>query len=282
MSNRYRRQGPTWHELWSVIRRFAARAVRPCVRGLIAVTILALLAFAGLKAWEMIRQLPHFDLTDIEIKPVAHLTRTQILEACGLDETVNFFEFDRASALKNVREFPWVSDVDITLELPNHITIDVTERKAAGILVLGELLLIDANGHPFAHATKVTPDLPLITGVDPDVFKPDDQYTAERITTGLAIARMYNEGPFAKSRPLSDVCLAQGERYELNLGETRVSLGKKDIPEKLERTYAILDHLARHKLDADYILLSESHPRAIVSEKPVSGRALTTAQEAKE
>ncbi len=286
MSNRYKRQGITWFDVWSAIKRFAIRAVRPCVRGLIICGILFVAALGCIKAYEMIRQLPHFDLTEIELNPIAHLTRDQILEACGLDQTVNIFEFDKASATKNILEFPWVAEVEIKTDLPNRVSIHVTEREAAGILVLGELFLIDKNGHPFAQAKKKLTNLPLITGLDPETFdpetfKPKDPYTAERIVQGLSIAQMYTQSPFAKTWPLSDVCLAEGERYELHLGETRVALGKKNLPEKLERTYAILDHLARHKLDANYILLSEAHPRAIVSEKPISGRALNPTQEAR-
>ena len=84
----------------------------------------------------------------------------------------------------------------------------------------------------------------------------------------LALARLYARTELSRTRPLSDIALTAGNRYDLHLGTTRVSLGRGEFPSKLDRTEAILKSLKSRNMDAEYILFSEDYQRAIVKEKP--------------
>lgn len=256
------------------MKRFAPRLPR-LLKFLFLFIFFAIIAlFLIYKAALFIQQHPHFHLTEIEINETHYLDREQILQAIDLEKDTSFFTFDVKAAEKNLLEFPWVIDAKVATELPNRLTIHITEREAAAILVSDTQFLVDSLGVPFAYPTANQPKhLPLITGLSSADLENNKDYSRERIMNALALARIYERSELAQTRPLSDIALTASDRYDLHIGKTRVSLGSGDFPVKLARAEAILKHLKDRNLDAEYILLSEDHQRAIVKEKPLSHRS---------
>ncbi len=271
MSNRFTRHEN--HRILDALKRTRPYLLKALKYSFFIVFFAVIAAFLLYKAALFVQQLPHFQLTQIEISPTRYLEKEQILQAIGLDKESNYFQFDTQSATQSLLSFPWITSARITTELPNKMVISITEREAAGILVSESLYLVDSLGVPFAHpSVNQAPKLPLITGLSNADLENDSNYSRERIMNALALARMYERTNLAKTRPLSDIALTAGDQYDLHLGKTRVSLGKGNFAIKLARTEAILNALKDRNLDAEYILLSENHPRAIVKEKPLSNR----------
>ena len=139
--------------------------------------------------------------------------------------------------------------------------IDVTERHAAAVAVIGGLYLIDDKGHPFKHATLEEADGQIVvTGISRPEYAalPGASEAAFREALGLFAAYQHpdslamtslgttrNGGSPAARPPLSEVHIDPHAGFSLFLydGGGEIRLGRAGIADKLPRLDEILAEL---------------------------------------
>lgn len=89
-----------------------------------------------------------FKITKIEVSGNSIYSAEEIISASGIEEGDNLFFINRiAAGSRVVVKLPYVESVKISRSLPNLITIEVTESKAAGCVEAGgELWSISSSG----------------------------------------------------------------------------------------------------------------------------------------
>jgi cell division septal protein FtsQ len=274
---RNRRRG----EIWRLLRDAfvgAARAVRwrflRLRRLLVLAGAAALLVVTVRAAWNAARRSPYFLIRQIDVGAVAHVDGDELVRMIGLDRPTSIFAFDASAAERTLATHPWIQRVTVEKHLPDAVRIEVTPRVPAAVVAMSGLYLVDAAGQPFVHPEpEQVKDLPLITGLTRPEYEADPEGSRARLVTAMSLARLYQATPMAASRPLGSVHLAPGERYELMLGRTRVSLGRDEHRRKLMDLARVLEKLKSRNMDAAYILLDEAGQRAIVKEIPVETAA---------
>ena len=144
-----------------------------------------------------------------------------------------------------VASHPWVASARVRRELPSALAIDVTERSAAAVAVLGALYLIDESGHPFKRATLDEADgLVSLTGISRQQYAAFRDASAAAYREALAILDEYRS-PDSSSRPrppLSEIHIDPHYGFSLVLydGGAEIRLGRGDYTDKLERLDRIL------------------------------------------
>ncbi len=271
--NRYREAGRVAQVAGAPARATAAvwRWLRP---GLVPLLVLVSLGGLGFAGWRAVIDSPYFTVRFVEGDATAHLTRERIVELTGLDRPTSIFRFDESAATEALLAERWVATANVTRTLPDRVSVQIEERRPAGVVVIGELFLTDDRGRPFVKPSKgEAAGLPLVTGLSRAEWSADREAAAARIRAALALARSYGRLPLAALRPLSDVRLGPGGRMELMLGQTRVAMGRGDFDSKLLRLVEIDRSMRKRKMDASYVLLSDDLKRAIVMEKPLDTQA---------
>ena len=275
--NRFR-SGRLLGALGAPVRAFAATVSRMRT-GLAPLLVLALLVAGGVVGYRAVIDSPYFVVRVVEVQPSAHLTRARIIELLGLTGPTSVFRFDETAATEALLAERWVAHATVTRKLPDRVTVHIEERDAAGVVVMGELFLVDDEGRPFVKPGRdEAQGLPLVTGLSRAEWSADQDAASARIRSALALARSYERSPVALKRRLSDVRLAPGGRMELMLGPMRVAMGSAGFGEKLIRLDAIDRSLRERNLDAAYVLLSDDLKRAIVMEKPLAQQKSASAR----
>lgn len=250
-----------------MLARSAWRVARPI---LVAGLVIGSLSGLGVAAWHAVLRSPYFVIRQIDAEGSTHLTRDEVIARVGLESPVNVFRFEVGTAEDALLAHPWVATAEIEKSLPGQVTIRYEERRPEGVVVLGALYLVDGTGEPFAQPTPTeAAGLPIITGLDRTTYEADPTHAHERIRDALAVARLYQQSPLARRRPLSDVHMGDGGRTELLVGRTRVVIGRERFKHKLDLLARIFDQLETRKVDASYILMSSDDRRAIVKEIPL-------------
>lgn len=275
--NRYQAPGGAVRVLGAPARATGAlwRWLRPGLAPMLVVASLAGLGFAG---WRAVIDSPYFTVRVVEVDATLHLPRERIVELLGLDRPTSIFRFDETSATEVLLQERWVATARVVRTLPDKVSVEIEERRPAGVVVIGELFLVDDDGHPFVKPGRgEAAGLPLVTGLSRAQWSADRDASAARVRAALALARSYQRLPLSTLRPLSDVHIGAGGRMELMLGRTRVTMGRHDFEEKLVRLVEIDRSLRKRNMDASYVLLSDDLKRAIVMEKPLDTQASTMA-----
>lgn len=127
---------------------------------------LALFAVLSILVYDVFTQSPYFNAKNIEIQGNSRLSAQDVLDQAGLNLGDNILSVSLKKVQDSVTAHPWVAKAKVRRNLPDKMTITVTEREAIAVLDLGEAFLMDAQGEIFKRFEAADPrDLPIITGL---------------------------------------------------------------------------------------------------------------------
>jgi len=255
-----------------------ARRLWIVVKGLAALAALAGAVYAGRLVVQHVVASPRFALAELRIGPTTHVDRAELVARAGVTLGDRLLALDTDAVAARLARHPWIVAARVRRELPATLVIDVTERHAAAVAVVGGLYLVDDAGHPFKRATLDEADgLIVLTGVSRDqyaglrdaseaafrealalyaAYQHPDSLAAARHGTASA-ASGGNGGPAraagTSGRPaLSEIHIDPRNGFSLFLydGSGAIRLGRGDIADKLARVDEILADLGPTGLSA--------------------------------
>lgn len=133
-------------------------------------------------------QSPVFRVKEVRVQGNNQLSREQILALAGLEKGVNIFKANLAQAQSKLALNPIVKQVTISRHFPATIVIDLTERKAIGLMANpGHFIAVGEDGYCLALVNNLASiNLPIITGAKPTNAMPGQSIGDERLKAALA------------------------------------------------------------------------------------------------
>ncbi|MDZ4695246.1 MAG: FtsQ-type POTRA domain-containing protein [Deltaproteobacteria bacterium] len=199
----------------------------------------------------------HFSVRSISINATAQVTRQEIETMGGVAVGDRLLSVDPDAVAARIAAHPWVSEVQVRRHLPAILDVQVIERKAAAVVNLDGLYLVDERGHPFKRATTTEAiGLVVLSGLERERFASVPQVVEAVYREALSILRTYYAIP---SRPeLSEVVIDAASGYSLILldGGGQIRLGREHYGEKLARFDKILEALQKNLTEMNRSALS--------------------------
>jgi cell division protein FtsQ len=200
---------------------------------------------------------PRFSLREIRVGPTTHVSRDDIVARSGVSLGSRLLALDTDQVAARLTRHPWIAAARVRRELPAALVIEVTERHAAAVAVIGGLYLLDERGHPFKHATLDEADgHVVVTGITRAEYAGLPRASEGAFREALALFAEYqrsdsrveviNRGTQAVPRPaLSEVHIDPHTGFSLFLydGGAEIRLGRGDVAPKLVRLDKILGEL---------------------------------------
>lgn len=260
-----RGRGPTLKERATAQLERLRRAMRIVLRTLWralpfvgGAAMMALLPTAVIYGYRYVRTSPHFRVSQVEVTGHSNVKVEDVLEIAGLQDGPSLLDVDLDAIRASLEQHPWIRSAKVDRELPDRVTIALSEREPAALLALGSLYLVDKRGVPFK---RVEPGeqfvLPVLTGLSLDDLSPDSpserRGLAEKlIKDALAVLDHWRRGPLGRRidadevnmDPLFGHSIVLGQGSAIATGAT-VHLGFGNIQEKLSRLETILADAAR-------------------------------------
>jgi len=228
------------------------------VRGAVAVTAVALLVAVLALLERHIKTSKSFAIEQIEVTGNEQLTNAQVLRAAGLAVGQNVFAVGPEQARANLLREPWIEAADVRRRLPGRFSIEVRERHAVALLASGQLQLVSDEGVVFKPLEPNDPsDLPVISGLDPNLRTQDEQALSSSLLDAVALLHAYQDAGLARREPISEIHVDNDRGLSLYVGSDAmyVRLGKGPFRQKLERMREVLTRLAKDKARAAYVYL---------------------------
>lgn len=201
-----------------------------------------------------------FQIQDVSVEGCQNADAEVILEAAGYrGPTTNVFSIDPNDAAKAIVEAePWVVSARVDRSPINRsLRVVVEERSVHGIVLLGELMLVDEDGRPFKSLEgEQGLDMPVITGLgdSAEALVSEDR---RRIQEAMAITQLYEEVGVSEIERLAevDVDVVAGFTLVTESEGVRVILGDGHIRRRLERLKEVFRELRRQKIKVSSIRL---------------------------
>jgi cell division protein FtsQ len=215
------------------------------VRTFAAAAVSAALSLGAWQAWRWATTAGTFALEEVRVTGLAHAGQAELLQRSGLNLGDNLFRIDLARAARAMETHPWVSSVRLDRRFPRTLLATVTEHRAAALVQLGGLYLLDEQGKLFKRATAEDGlDLPLITGLSRERF----QEQQLRLFGALHLLDTWQASGFSVAA-ISEVRLDEdgGTTLFAHDGDAvqQVRVGASDVSLKLKRLQQIRAALAR-------------------------------------
>ncbi len=225
-------------------------------RPLIALIAALVIIIIGVVIWE------YFGVEDVTITGNTQYTDEEIEDMVmtgplGHNSLYLYFRYNNRS----VRDVPFIERMDVTIDSPTAVTINVYEKAIAGyVKYLGRFMYFDRDGIIVESSTEMVPDIPFVTGLDFDdcvLYAPLPLKNAEVFSTILALTQLFEKYEINPDRIFFDDDL----NVTLYFYKARVVIGNMDnIDEKMMKLKSVLNsilglsgelHLENYSLDKD-------------------------------
>jgi cell division protein FtsQ len=223
--------------------------VGAALRTLAAAAVSAALSLGAWEGWRWATASDAFALREIRFTGLVHAREAELIQRSGLVVGENLFRLDLARAARSVRGHPWVASATLERRLPGAVVASIVEHRAAALVQLGGLYVLDEEGRLFKRAAPEDAlDLPILTGLSREAWAeraPEEQL---RLFGALHLLDTWQASGFSVSA-LSEVRLDDGGGFTVfahdGIAVQEVRLGSTDVSLKLQRLAQVRAALAR-------------------------------------
>jgi cell division protein FtsQ len=211
---------------------------------------------------------PRFAVAAVDVVGNERRSADVIVGESGIAIGANVFVLDLDAARARLLADPWIAEAALARRLPGTVLVQVTERKPAAVVAMGDTLLANGDGEPFKKLEPDDPiDLPLVTGLPPDSMEVDREGTMRTIRRAIDLAAEYENGTLAKRIPLGEVHVQPDGAFLLVVGSDAMELilGSPPFRRKLDQAARVVAELDKRGAKADAIMLdNDARPERVV------------------
>jgi len=182
-------------------------------------------------------------IRELRFEGLSRATAQELLELSPAQRGDHLLAVDPALVEDALRRHPWVASAEVRRALPPALEIRIVERRAAAIVDLGALYLVDTSGEVFKRARPGDGlDLPVVTGLGREGWI-DRRAEAEPLLHGaLALLDRWKERGLDRRAPVSEIHVSADYGTTLWVGPEgmEIRLGQGSLPEKLTRLERVL------------------------------------------
>ena len=258
----------------AVSRRRVSSRIGWAVKAACLVVLVA--GLAALSAW-YVRSSPHFDLSgpdSVMLTGNHFVSQADIASAIGAGAEPNLFRLSLDDARREIEAIPWVQSASLRRVFPNHLQVEVTERKPVAYVNTGAgLNLVDREGVLLEKPPEAAFDFPVVTGIDSSMSTADrkarlalfDRFEQELKSQVGGAGWLVSEVDLSDDGDLKAL-LVQGRETIL------VHFGNRDFGERFRTFLALLPQIESAAPNVDSVDL-RYRGQAVVSPKPPESAA---------
>jgi cell division protein FtsQ len=194
----------------------------------------------------------------VRFEGLARVSETELRELSPVREGDHLFLSDLEGAEAALRRHPWIASVEVRRAFPPALVVSVQERRAAALVDLGGLYLVDDRGQIFKRAAPGDGlDLPLLTGIGREDWVSRRDEVEPVLAGALALLDRWSERGLGRRAPVSEIHVDPDYGVTVYAGDDgmEVRLGTGDLPQKLERLDRVLLALDAGKQRAEVVHL---------------------------
>jgi cell division protein FtsQ len=211
------------------------------------IAALLLLSFVFIFSYDFLTQCDYFKAEKLVVTGMDRLSEKQVLEQAQIKKGINIISVNLSMTRKRLLAHSWITEADVSRDLPNGIHIRIKEHQPLAVLDLGRKFLINSSGEIFKEMAASDPDqLPIINGLE---FSDINTRDKPRSIPFNAVMSVLELGQKCKS--VLPCKLIKKIQVDREMGLTiyafdrikEIKIGYNDYPTKYDRLNNILVHL---------------------------------------
>lgn len=220
------------------------------------VLVVAVLAFIGRTVYGYMMDSPLLALREVVIEGCRKTSERDVLSLTQLDRRPNILNVKLGTLRSKVETHPWIEHAEIRRIFPDRISIRITERRPAAIILLDRFYYIDAHGVIFAGVPKDHHiGHPILTGLHRDDFRDHPDQSWVLVSKALRLIRVIKEARVLSQKDISEIHMDRtfGISIFTNDETIEIKLGLDHYRAKWKRLERVWRHLRQRSPRPAYI-----------------------------
>jgi cell division protein FtsQ len=227
---------------------------------LVLPTAVALAALGGAcwGAWKVLLDGPALRIRAIRFEGLGRVSERELLELSPVQPGDHLVLSDTGRMAAALAHHPWIASASVRRTLPPALVVTVTERRAAALVDLGGLYLLDPRARIFKRAAPGDGlDLPVVTGIARDDYVERRGEVEPLLASALALVDLWSARKLDRRLPVAEIHVDPDYGTTVYVGDraSEIRLGTGDLPEKLSRLERVLDALEADGREAEVVHL---------------------------
>lgn len=155
---------------------------------------LSAIAAGGYEGYGYVISSPYFNISEIALEGNVHLKRDEVLSLCNIKTGQSIFSADIDDIYKQLKGHPWIRDAAVKKEMPDRVSIKISERSPTAVLKSKGIYLMDNEGvilaelPPPSEGGELGGRLPVIIEPENLTYKEGSRTNSEEILNSIDIA----------------------------------------------------------------------------------------------
>ena len=222
-----------------------------CIKTAGVIVGLSLVSFVFIFSYDFLTQCDYFRAEKLLVTGTVRLSEKQVLEQAQIQKGVNIISINLPMIRKQLLAHSWITEAEVSRDLPSGIHIRIKEHQPLAILDLGRKFLINTSGEIFKEMGVSDPDqLPMITGLSFSDINTGDK---NRSIPFNAVMNVLELGQ--KCQSVLPYKLIKKIHVDREIGLTvyafdrikEIRIGYNDYPDKYDRLKNILAYLKKRQ-----------------------------------
>jgi cell division protein FtsQ len=222
-----------------------------CIKTASVIVALNLVSFVFIFSYDFLTQCDYFKAEKLVVTGSVRLSEKQVLEQAQIKKGINIISVNLSMARKRLLAHSWITEAEVSRDLPSGINIKIKEHQPFAVLDLGRKFLINTSGEIFKEMAESDPDqLPMISGL---TFSDINTGDKPRSIPFNAVMNVLKLGQKCKS--VLPYKLIKKIQVDREMGLTiyafdrikEIKIGYNDYPNKYDRLKNILAHLKKRQ-----------------------------------
>ena len=133
------------------------------ISGLSLVTVMS---FAFIFGYDLFTQSSYFKTVYLDVRGCSTLEESAVITQAKLAHGLNIFSVNLTTTRKRLLAHPWISEAEVSREIPSGIRIRIKEHEPLAIIDINRKFLLNKQGELFKEWEVTDPvNLPLVDGL---------------------------------------------------------------------------------------------------------------------
>ena len=204
-------------------------------------------------------------VSELTVSGNEHASTVSLRHLADVRAGESLLSVDLDAIVGGVLRHPWVASATVRRVFPDRLEVEVQEHETAMLVVQRGLYRVSADGTLFARARSHALDLPVLTGLDPDLADASPVAARGVIRQALRILAFVGESDAFSLDQVSEVAFDNDLGFSLVLrNHSRVHLGYRDPAVQAGRLSDLLaaglDLSLPHEVDLDLDMMAVARP----------------------
>jgi cell division protein FtsQ len=128
--------------------------------------MVAVMSFAFIFGYDLFTQSDYFQTKNLSVQGYGMLNKQDVINQAKLSPGLNIFSVNLTTTRKRLMAHPWISEAEVSREIPSGIHIHIREHDPLAIIDIGRKFLLNKQGSIFKEWELSDPiDLPVVLGL---------------------------------------------------------------------------------------------------------------------